>query len=158
MKARSNWQKTHTPDSRHIFNQANNKLKQALHEMTNASFTEYISNLKRDDNTIWKPIRNKKNPQTPFPPIRINATPPGQWAKCDKDKADLFASYLSEVFTPRDQAVDQDIEQELAKPIQTLEHLTAFSLQELKQEIKMLDPLKAPGIDLITAQMLKQLP
>jgi hypothetical protein len=54
--------------------------------------------------------------------------------------------------------VDQDVEQELAKSIQPLEHLTAFSLQELKQEIKMLNPRKAPGIDLITAQMLKQLP
>ena len=49
-KARSNWQKTRTPDSRHIYNQASNKLKQALHDMKNASFTEYISNLKREDN------------------------------------------------------------------------------------------------------------
>ena len=39
-KARSNWQKSHTPDSRHIYNQASNKLKQALHDMNNASFTE----------------------------------------------------------------------------------------------------------------------
>jgi len=157
-KARSNWQKTHTPESRHIYNQASNKLKQALHDMKNASFTEYISNLKRDDNSIWKPIRNKRRPETPNPPIRVNTTPPGPWAKSDKDKADLFANYLSEVFTPYDQALDQDIEQELAKPIQPPEHLPAFSLQKLKQEIKMLNPRKAPGMDLITAQMLKELP
>jgi len=156
--ARSNWQKTHTPDSRHIYNQASNKLKQALHDMKNASFTEYISNLKRDDNSIWKPIRNKRRPQTPNPPVRLNTTPPGPWAKSDKEKAELFATYLSEVFTPYDQAPEQDIEQELAKPIQSLEHLPAFSLKTLKQEIKMLNPPKAPGMDLITAQMLKELP
>jgi hypothetical protein len=155
-KARSNWQKTHTPDSRHIYNQASNKLKKALHDMKNASFTEYISNLKRD-NSIWKPIRNKRRPQTPNLPIRFNTTPPGPWAKSDKDKADLFANYLSEVFIPYDQALDQDIEQELAKPIQPPEHLPAFTLQKLKQEIKMLNPRKAPGMDLITAQMLKEL-
>ena len=70
--------------------------------MKNASFTEYISNLKRDDNSIWKPIRNKTRPQTQNPPIRLNTTPPGPWAKSDKDKANLFANYLSEVFTPYD--------------------------------------------------------
>jgi hypothetical protein len=38
------------------------------------------------------------------------------------------------------------------------EHLPAFSLQKLKQAIKMLNPRKAPGMDLITAQMLQELP
>ena len=101
---------------------------------------------------------DKKQKKTPNSPIRFNTTPPGPWAKSDKDKADLFANYLSEVFTPYDQAPDQDIEQELAKPVQPPEHLPAFSLQKLKQEIKMLNPRKAPGMDLITAQMLKELP
>ena len=68
--------------------------------MKNASFTEYISILKRDDNSIWKPIRNKRRPQTPNPPISFNTTPPRPWARSDKDKADLFANYLSEVNTP----------------------------------------------------------
>jgi len=49
-------------------------------------------------------------------PICFNTTPPRPWAKSDKDKADLFANYLSEVFTPYDQARDQDIEQELQNP------------------------------------------
>ena len=118
-------------------------------------FLSLISNLKRDDNSIWKPIRNKRRPQTPNPPIRFNNTPRGPGAKSDKDKADLCANYLSQVFTPYDQTLDQDIEQELAKPIQPPEHRPAFSLQKLKQEIKMLNPRKAPGMDLITAQMLK---
>jgi hypothetical protein len=68
--------------------------------MKNASFTEYISNLKRDDNSVWKPIRNKIRPQTPHPPVGLNTTPPGPWTKSDKDKAEIFATYLSEVFTP----------------------------------------------------------
>ena len=59
-KARSTWQKNHTPDSRRLFNQAINKLKSALHEMRNASFTNYISHIKRDDNSIWKPIKKQE--------------------------------------------------------------------------------------------------
>jgi hypothetical protein len=42
--------------------------------------------------------------------------------------------------------------------IQPPEHLKAFILKELRNEIKMLHPRRAPGIELITAQMLKELP
>jgi hypothetical protein len=59
-KARVTWQRTHTPDSRKRYNQTNNKLKSKLQEMRNESFTVYVSSLKRDDNTIWKPIKHKK--------------------------------------------------------------------------------------------------
>ena len=35
--------------------------------MQNTSFTTYVSNLKRDDNSIWKPNKIRKNPKiTPF--------------------------------------------------------------------------------------------
>jgi hypothetical protein len=50
------------------------------------------------------------------------------------------------------------MEQNLATHIQPPEHLKAFTLKELKNEIKMLHPRRAPGIGLITAQMLKELP
>jgi len=56
-KARSTWQRTHTPDSRRLFKEASNKLKAALHQVRNASFTSYNSKFKRDDNSIWKPIK-----------------------------------------------------------------------------------------------------
>ena len=102
--------------------------------------------------------KKQKRPQTPNPPIRLNTTPLGPWAKSDKDKGKLFATYPSEVFTPYDQPPEQDMEQELAKPIHPLEHLPAISLKTLKEEIKMLNPRKAPGMDLITAHMLKELP
>jgi predicted cupin superfamily sugar epimerase len=57
-KARSQWQKIHSPESWHKYNHASNKLKYALTEYPNASFTEYITNLNRDYYTLWKPIRN----------------------------------------------------------------------------------------------------
>jgi hypothetical protein len=131
-KARSTWQRTHTPESRRLFNQASNKLKAALH-MRNASFTNYISNLKRDDNSIWKPIKNKKKSQTSFPPICKYSIPPGPWAKSNKERADFFAEHLSEVFTPHNNYLDQDVERDLATNIQPPEHLKAFTLKELKK-------------------------
>jgi hypothetical protein len=126
--------------------------------MRNASFTNYISNLKRDDNSLWKPIKNKKKPQTSFHPIRKYSTPPGSWTKSNKEKAEFFAEYLPDVFTVHNNDLDQDVERDLATHIQPPEHLKAFTLKELKNEIKILHPRRTPGIEVITAQMLKELP
>jgi hypothetical protein len=53
---------------------------------------------------------------------------------------------------------DQEVERDLATAVQTQEHLKAFTLKEIKDEIKMLNQKKAPGLDLITARKLKELP
>jgi len=108
--ARSLWQTNHSPDSCRKFNQASNNLKQALYKLRNAAFTNYITNLHRDDYSIWRPIRSNKNPNNPNPPIRKNSTTPGIWAISDKEKADLFASYLADVFSPHDRGTAPDIE------------------------------------------------
>jgi hypothetical protein len=50
------------------------------------------------------------------------------------------------------------LEQDVATPIQSQERLKAFTLREIKDEIKILNQKKAPGLDLITARMLKELP
>jgi len=55
-----------------------------------------------------------KKTQTSLPPIRKYSIPPGPWAKSDKEKADLFAEHLSEVFSPNNNDQDQDVERELA--------------------------------------------
>jgi len=62
------------------------------------------------------------------------------------------------VFSPHNTDLDQDVERDLATPIQPSEGLKAFSLQELTKEIKLLNPRRAPGMNLITVQMLKELP
>jgi len=50
------------------------------------------------------------------------------------------------------------VEQELETPIHQQDCLKPFTLKEIKNEIKKLNHKKAPGIDLITATMLKELP
>jgi len=59
-KARATWQRTHTPDSKRKYNQISNKLKSKLHELRNESFKVYVSSLKRDDSSIWKPIKKQE--------------------------------------------------------------------------------------------------
>jgi hypothetical protein len=46
------------------------------------------------------------NPKT-SPPICKYSTPPEPWAKSDKEKTELFAEHLSEVFSPHNNDQDQ---------------------------------------------------
>ena len=75
-------------------------------------------------------------------PIRKYSTPPAPWAKSDKEKAEPFAEHLSEAFCPHNNDQGQEVEQDLTTPIQSQERLTAFTLKEIKEEIKMLDQKK----------------
>jgi hypothetical protein len=150
--------KKHAPEDRRQFNDAGNKLKAALHELRNATFTAYVSSLKREDQSILKPLKSRKKPRTPLPPIRKNSTPPGPWAKSDSEKVKLFASHLAEVFTPHDTTLDPEVERKLETHAQRSEKLRVFTIPELTHVIKHLHPFKAPGSDIITALMMQEMP
>ena len=62
------------------------------------------------------------------------------------------------MFTPHNNDQNQEVEQELKTPIHQQDRLKPFTLKEIKNEIKNLNHKKAPGIDLITVTMLKELP
>jgi hypothetical protein len=125
--------------------------------MNNAASAAYIATLKREDHTIWKPIKSRKKPRTQLPPIRSNTRPPGPWAKSDTEKADLFARHLAEVYKPHDDTTDQEILRKLETPAKHTEKIRAFTLGELTGVVKHLHPRKAPGPDQITPLMLQQL-
>ena len=71
-KARSTWQRIHTPDNKRKYNQISNKLKSKLHELRNESFKAYVSSLRREDSSIWRPIKNRRNPTESHSPIAKN--------------------------------------------------------------------------------------
>jgi hypothetical protein len=135
-RARAKWQKTHAPDDRRLYNSASNKLKTALRKLRNDSFKNYVSTLRREDYSIWKPIKARAKPQAPLPSIRKNITPPGPWAKSDTEKVELLANHLAEVFTPHDNLPDPEVERELANHSQPTQAIRVFTIRELILVIK----------------------
>jgi hypothetical protein len=154
-KARATWQKPHAPEDRRIFNNATNKLKTALHTLRNENFKTYVSTLSNSDHSIWKPIKSRRKPCLQTPPIRINTTPPGPWAKSDEDKVTLFASHLAWVYTPNS---DPEVESTLANHTKFLAKTRPLTASDLNQVTKKLFLTKAPGPDQITVQMIQELP
>jgi hypothetical protein len=77
--------------------------------------------------------------------------------KSDKEKAAVFAKHLADVFQPHAQETDEEILQFLESPAQSVEQIKPFTPKEIKEEIGLLNTKKAPGMDLITPKMLKEL-
>lgn len=99
-KARAKWHRSHTPDDKNTYNRLSNTLKQKLKQMRDDSFSQYITNLSRHDNSIWQAIKASRKPVTAIPPIRNEAPNTTSWARSNEEKADLFSRHLAEIFTP----------------------------------------------------------
>lgn len=84
------------------------------------------------------------------------------WARNDRDKAELFADHLGGVFQPfsadPDNGEEADIDHFLQSPFQMSPPIKPFKPEEVKLMIQQgLKPRKAPGYDLITSEVLKEL-
>ena len=79
----------------------------------------------------------------------------GSWAKSDKEKADTFADQLAEIFQPNNSEAVVLTEEpgNIAFP-----SFPVVKRKELKKAINNLFVKKAPGFDLITPEILKNLP
>ena len=78
--------------------------------------------------------------------------------KSDKEKATVSAKHLADVFQPHAQETDEEILEYLKSPALSVEPIKLITPREIKEEIELLNAKKAPGMDLITPKMLKELP
>jgi len=142
-------------NDQHQYNRLSRHLKTALQELHNSSFEHYITHLSPTDNTLWKATKQLKRPQAPVPPIRkLN----NEWAHSNKDKANVFATHLADVFRAEQRHIDDDVEDSITASCQMSLPIRAFTPAEVKTALTRLNTRKAPGYDLISGQILKRLP
>jgi hypothetical protein len=94
-----------------------------------------------------------------MPPIRKA----GQtWAQSGKEKANTFAGHLEKAFKPNElpqnKAFETEISKSLEEPLQIIQPIKFFTPQEIQNIIHDLNPRKAPGYDLITGRILREMP
>lgn len=155
-RARRRWQQSRDPADKAVLNRTTQKLRreiQKLKEETVNSYLQGLSAYSDTDHSLWKATKKIKRTITSVPPIKSNH---GSWAREDKQKADLFAQHLAEVFTPN-QAQTHHLTNYIDNP--NSEKIRPTSPKEVAEQIRShLNPNKAPGFDLITGQILKHLP
>lgn len=159
-RARSRWQRNRNPNNKNEFNRLTRQLRTALQDIRNATFESYITTLSKEDHSIWKATKTFKRPTAHVPPIMRED---GTWGKTDQEKASTFAEHLSKVFSvpqPNNNNNNNDniIKNYLDSPCPMTLPIKPFSPSEVKREILKCNNHKAPGFDLITAQILKELP
>lgn len=162
-RLRKRWQETRHPNDKTKYNRAAKELKQLLKQHNSNELQDFLENLgtSKDTNySLWKVARKTKMQQTSAPPIK---TTEGNWARNEEEKANTFATHLESVFTPHSREIT--IEEEnlildiINAPHQMSLPITKFKVKEVRREVATnLNPKKAPGYDLITAEILKQLP
>jgi len=156
-KARKKWQCTRAPEDKTILNYLTNKLSNMIQKNKNESVTRYLCNLsaeKDTDYSLWKLTKRLNKPATQNPPIKRKD---GTWAVKAKHKASMFAEYLEETFKPLPR---QTSEENLARvKNKNKSEIKLVKFKELKNVIKTdLNIKKAPGYDLITGKIIKELP
>jgi len=156
--ARRKWQQTRFPGDKSKFNRLSNKLKRYLKEIKNKTINKFLSNLTADSNTdysLWKAVKRLKRPQKQNPPLK---TANGTWAKNSKQKANLFAVHLENVFKPHPKCCDDPHINNVHEGKEEVQ-INFVTMKELKNLIENnLNAKKAPGYDLITGKIIKELP
>lgn len=153
------WQTTHRSTDKTRLNRATKELKDLLARAANESLKQRLVKMAPNANgthNLWKATKFLPQPQQCSPPIRTGNT----WARTDQEKAQAFATYLAGVFKPNDSdsPEDPEIDQVLKQDLQLCLPLSPTSPREMAREIAKMDPYKAPGFDLITPRLLKELP
>ena len=87
----------------------------------------------------------------------------GQWAKTDTEIASTFAQHLSDVFTPFTKSYstptsEDELVSNAVTPPPLFPAIAKVTKKEVQKVIKSFKLNKAPGLDLITAKILKELP
>ena len=157
-RARKKWQQTRAPTDKNKLNKLTQQLRREIERLKDESIESYLRNLTADKDTnysLWKATKKIKRPILQIPPIKDRN---GLWVRDNKSKAQVFADHLEETFKPYSSSSKPSNEYKTETTIKdiSLRHVTP---KEVEQEIrKNINAKKAPGFDLITGQVLKNLP
>jgi hypothetical protein len=113
-----------------------------------------LTNDNNSDYSLWKATKKIKRPVMQIPPIRKTD---GKWARNNEQKAQRFAEHVEHIFQSHgSQKGKEMITEEI---VQENEEIKLVTTTEVKNEIKNnINLKKATGFDLITGEVLQQLP
>lgn len=158
-RARHIWQRTRAIEDRRLLNRLSNVIKKKTQSIKRDQYNQHLSALSDTNRSLWTTTK-KLMKHTPISsPLRRQDD---TWAKSDKEKADHFAEHLASVFTPNPDIIDVNFAETITNNLNAAMPLSLppppFTIAEVRNAVLKLPPKKAPGYDLITGEVLKQLP
>lgn len=158
-RARKVWQTNRLPSDRRAFNRLNNELKRRIQGFKSMVYDNYLTNLSTDDGSLWKQTKKLVKHREVSAPLRKDD---GSWAVSDAEKSELFANHLSSVFTPHTDFTNDEHDLHVLNTLDIALQLEfpppSFTPKQVAKQIRQLPQRKAPGHDLINAQVLQKMP
>jgi hypothetical protein len=155
-RIRKRWQQYRVPRDKTRLNQITQQLKREIQKIKSESINSYLRELSYEKDTeysLWKAMKRIKRPKMQNPPLR---QADGTWARSNQEKANLFANHLENTFQPYDIYSDENLPMNGEN---TSIEIYPVTPKEVALEIKTnINIKKAPGYDLITGEILKNLP
>jgi hypothetical protein len=164
-RARKRWQTTRSPADLQKYRRLAKELKQLTHKLKNEAIQDYLRELTptKDTNySLWRATRKLKHPKLQISPIR---NPDSSWARKDLQKAIAFAHHLCSVFkphppsnsepNPEPEKENNPLSTTLTSMIKPLRKTNSREVENIIQH--NIKNKKAPGYDLITGEILKNL-
>lgn len=143
------------------FNRVSRLVTSEISKLRQTRLQAFLRNLtptKETNYSLYKVTKYLKRPPSYSQPLQ---TPLGTWTRSNQQKADEFLRHLSEVFKPHPDIVsDLDVNLEtLQTPLSPDEEISKIKTWEVEDTIRYKFKLrKAPGIDLVIIEMLRNLP
>lgn len=152
--ARHRWQQTRDPADKATFNSISKRTSELIAKINNKSFEDLVYSLDATANTnysLWRVAKATGKPPSYVPPLKIALN---KFAHSDDEKATAFAAHLEKVFKPN------DIYSDVIPTVQSTNGppLKPVTPTEIAKVVKKLKTRKAPGLDLITSNILAQCP
>ncbi|CAG9133853.1 unnamed protein product [Plutella xylostella] len=160
-KLRRIWHTSRHPDDKKELNKSCLQLKMDIASLKNKTFQSFVESLtpdKSSEYSLWKATRHLNQPMNCKPPLKKTD---GEWARSSQEKSEAFALYLADVFSPNAAAdgIDESfIESLLAQDLKDDSSIKLATPREVWSQIRYLKTHSAPGFDLITPKILKELP
>ena len=113
--------------------------------------------LNAQDCSLWRKTKSLTKECSYIPPLKHA----GQWHTTAQAKADIFSAILSDQFSPNpdnNQTLTDQISQKLEEPLQLSPFSSFFSPGDVRNVTNRIANKKSPGFDLITPQLVKNLP
>jgi len=152
-RARQKWHRSRLPSDKVKWNRLTQQLKDRMKQYRHDEYDKLISGLTTKDKSIWNETKRILNYKPSLVPIKKTDN---TWAKTDQEKAETFAHHLTQLFSIPDNN-SEDITDELYTPLQLSLPPKAFSPSDVTYCIRNLKKRKAPGFDLITAEVLSHM-
>ena len=154
-KQRKKWQQTRFPKDKSLLNHLSKNLHrqiQKFHDETMQSCLSQLTSDRTTDYSLWRTIKQTNKPVMPIPPIKQSN---GNWAVNNQQKASRFAEHLEQIFQPNN-SNNEDLTCTRTPPV-SLE-IRLVTPKEVQANIKKMNKKKSPGYDLITGEVLQNLP